>query len=251
MVGTRERRVWSLQSRISLMALSERTLKRVNFITNAPDFSPVVVSLHVSDGQFLPRGQVLGWKMETLPVVTKSWYRSLSLKKQELTRTRKGRGCQFWPEKGDVCCCVKVERGLTGVVGVWLQTVDHMVVCFQEHEVLCCVSVPDEDVATVRTAHYEVVAPKTRLLNLEIQKTHFMFHDLTPEGKSDIIDSLYLFSPPEGSIGHLARWCYLLSSNYLGTLQWLKISYFWTNSFRITQNIFMPFTITQRRTLSM
>lgn len=43
---------------------------------------------------------------------------------------------------------------------------------------LCSVSVPDEDVATVRTAHYKVVAPKTRLLNLEIQKTHFMFHYL-------------------------------------------------------------------------
>lgn len=79
-------------------------------------------------------------------------------------------------QKKGICCCVKVDRGLTGVVGVWLQTVDHMVVCFQEHEVLCSVSVPDEDVATVRTAHYEVVAPKTRLLNLEIQKTHFMFH---------------------------------------------------------------------------
>lgn len=71
---------------------------------------------------------------------------------------------------------MKVDPGLTGVVGVWLQTVDHVVVCFEEHEVLRSVSVPDEDVATVRTAHYEVVAPKARLLNLEIQKAKSMFH---------------------------------------------------------------------------
>lgn len=70
-------------------------------------------------------------------------------------------------------------RGLTGVVGVRLQTVDHMVVCFQQHEVLGSVSVPDEDVATVRAAHHKVVAPKTRLFNLERQNTTSSFLDLT------------------------------------------------------------------------
>ena len=38
---------------------------------------------------------------------------------------------------------------LTGVVGVRLQAVDHVVVCFQQHEVLCGVPVPDEDVTAV------------------------------------------------------------------------------------------------------
>lgn len=76
-------------------------------------------------------------------------------------------------------------RGLTGVVGVWLQTVDHMVVCFQQHEVLRSVSVPDEDVAAVGAAHYEVVAPKTRLLNLERWTTKSRFHYLTAEAKRE------------------------------------------------------------------
>lgn len=40
-------------------------------------------------------------------------------------------------------------RGLTGIVGVWLQAVDHVVVGLQQHEVLGRVSVPDEDVAAV------------------------------------------------------------------------------------------------------
>ncbi len=39
--------------------------------------------------------------------------------------------------------------GLTRVVGVRLQAVDHVVVGFEQHEVLCGVSVPDEDVAAV------------------------------------------------------------------------------------------------------
>lgn len=59
--------------------------------------------------------------------------------------------------------------GLTGVVGVRLQAVNHVVVGFEQHEVLCGVSVPDEDVATVRTTHHKVVAPKTGLLYLDIQ----------------------------------------------------------------------------------
>lgn len=38
---------------------------------------------------------------------------------------------------------------LTGVEGVRLQAVDHVVVGFEQHEVLRGVSVPDEDVAAV------------------------------------------------------------------------------------------------------
>lgn len=59
--------------------------------------------------------------------------------------------------------------GLTGVEGVRLQAVDHVVVGLEQHEVLGGVSVPDEDVAAVRTAHHKVVAPKTRLLYLDIK----------------------------------------------------------------------------------
>lgn len=81
--------------------------------------------------------------------------------------------------------------GLTGVVGVRLQTVDHMVVCFQQHEVLGSVSVPDEDVAAVRAAHDKVVAPETRLLNLERQNTKSRFHCLTAEVKSELNVTIY------------------------------------------------------------
>lgn len=59
-------------------------------------------------------------------------------------------------------------RCLTGVIGVWLQAVHHVVVGFEQHEVLRCVSVPDEDVAAVRAAHHKVVAPKTGFLNLDV-----------------------------------------------------------------------------------
>lgn len=62
--------------------------------------------------------------------------------------------------------------GLTGVVRVRLQAVDHVVVGFEQHEVLCCVSVPDEDVSAVGAAHHKVVAPETRLLYLK-PKNHF------------------------------------------------------------------------------
>lgn len=62
----------------------------------------------------------------------------------------------------------KRGRGLTGVVGVRLQAVDHVVVGLQQHEVLGRVSVPDEDVAAVRAAHHKVVAPETGFFNLEV-----------------------------------------------------------------------------------
>lgn len=58
---------------------------------------------------------------------------------------------------------------LTGVKRVRLQAVDHMVVGLQQHQVLSCVSVPDEDVATIRAAHHKVIPPETRLLNLQTQ----------------------------------------------------------------------------------
>lgn len=66
-----------------------------------------------------------------------------------------------------------------------------MVVCFQQHEVLGSVSVPDEDVAAVRAAHYKVVAPETRLLNLERQNTKSRFHRLTAEVKSEFNVTIY------------------------------------------------------------
>lgn len=110
-------------------------------------------------------------------------------------------------------------QGLTGVVGVWLQTVDHMVVCFQQHEVLRSVSVPDEDVATVRAAHYKVVAPKTRLLNLERQNTKSRFHNLTAEAKSEF--NVTIFIPACAACLNIAlasqQECitFLSSSNYI------------------------------------
>lgn len=58
---------------------------------------------------------------------------------------------------------------LTGVEGVWLQAVDHVVVGFEQHEVLRGVSVPDEDVAAVWAAHHKIVAPETRLLYLKMR----------------------------------------------------------------------------------
>lgn len=42
-----------------------------------------------------------------------------------------------------------VLTGLTGVIGVRLQAVDHMVVGLEQHDVFRCVSVPDENVSTV------------------------------------------------------------------------------------------------------
>ena len=60
--------------------------------------------------------------------------------------------------------------GLTGVKGVRLQAVDHVVVGFEQHQVLGGVSVPDEDVAAVGAAHHKVVAPETRLLYLRVKK---------------------------------------------------------------------------------
>lgn len=183
------------------------------------------------DTLFLPRGQELCWKMETLPAVTKSWYRSLSLKKQELKRTTTQTGRQpasFLTKKIRSVVPCEGGQGLTGVVGVWLQTVDHMVVCFQQHEVLRSVSVPDEDVATVRAAHYKVVAPKTRLLNLERQNTKFRFHNLTAEAKSEF--NVTIFIPACAACLNIAlasqQECitFLSSSNYiyiyLGILQW-------------------------------
>lgn len=62
------------------------------------------------------------------------------------------------------------EGPLTGVVGVRLQAVDHVVVGLQQHEVLGRVSVPDEDVAAVRAAHHKVVAPEAGLLYLEAKE---------------------------------------------------------------------------------
>lgn len=51
---------------------------------------------------------------------------------------------------------------------MWLQAVYHVVVGFEQHEVLRRVSVPDEDVAAVGATHHKVVAPKTGFLNLDV-----------------------------------------------------------------------------------
>lgn len=51
---------------------------------------------------------------------------------------------------------------------MWLQAVHHVVVGFEQHEVLRRVSVPDEDVTAVGAAHHKVVAPKTGFLNLDM-----------------------------------------------------------------------------------
>lgn len=86
---------------------------------------------------------------------------------------------------------------------MWLQTVDHVVVCFQQHEVLGSVSVPDEDVAAVGAAHHKVVAPETRLLNLERRNTTSRFRRLTAEVKSEFSVTIYLHfcGPSEHSFG--------------------------------------------------
>lgn len=55
---------------------------------------------------------------------------------------------------------------LTGVIRVRLKAVDHMVISLQQHQVLSCVSVPDEDVATIRATHHKIIPPETGLLNL-------------------------------------------------------------------------------------
>lgn len=61
---------------------------------------------------------------------------------------------------------------LTGVIRVRLQAVDHMVVGLQQHQVLSRVSVPDEDMATIRATHHKVIPPETRLFNLHAQSGH-------------------------------------------------------------------------------
>lgn len=44
-----------------------------------------------------------------------------------------------------------------------------MVVGLQQHQVLPCVSIPDEDMAAVRAAHHKIISPETRLLDLHAQ----------------------------------------------------------------------------------
>ena len=41
-----------------------------------------------------------------------------------------------------------------------LQAVDHMIIGFQKHQMLSSVPVPDEDMATIGTAHYKVSTPE-------------------------------------------------------------------------------------------
>ena len=49
---------------------------------------------------------------------------------------------------------------LTWVERMRLQAVHHVVVSFQQHQVLSSVPVPDEDVATVGTTHHKVSTPE-------------------------------------------------------------------------------------------
>lgn len=139
-----------------------------------------------SDGQcsyLVGKSSIEGWRRfqgwPDLDIVVYPW-RS---KNWNRPNTNRASTCILSEQTTQAVVLCEGGRGLTGVVGVWLQTVDHVVVCFQQHEVLGSVSVPDEDVATVGAAHYEVVAPKTRLLNLERQNTKAGFHCLTAEAK--------------------------------------------------------------------
>lgn len=59
---------------------------------------------------------------------------------------------------------------LTWVVRVRLQTVNYMIISLQKHQVLSCMSVPDENMATVGATHYKVISPETRLLYLYSQR---------------------------------------------------------------------------------
>ena len=72
-----------------------------------------------------------------------------------------------------------------------LQTVDDVVVGLQQHEVLSRVAVPHEDVAAVRAAHHKVVAPETRLFDLEDEK-----QDKQPQRR-------YM---SDGSVQHSGTW---------------------------------------------
>lgn len=80
-------------------------------------------------GLTLPPQRGLCWKTAMLPVATKSWYHNLSLKKPELKQSRKWEQCQqvkkHRPGSGGT------SAGLTGVVRVRLQAVDHVVVGFK------------------------------------------------------------------------------------------------------------------------
>lgn len=75
----------------------------------------------------------------------------------------------------------EVGLGLTRVIWVRLQAVNHVVVGFEQHEVLCSVSVPDEDVAAIRTAHHKVIAPKAGLLYLDIKEIKATLNYCTAE----------------------------------------------------------------------
>lgn len=80
-------------------------------------------------GLTLPPLRGLCWKTVILPVATKSWCHNLSLKKPELKQSRKWEQRQqvrkHHPGSGGT------SAGLTGVVRVRLQAVDHVVVGFK------------------------------------------------------------------------------------------------------------------------
>jgi len=46
-----------------------------------------------------------------------------------------------------------------------LQTIDHVLICFQQHTQLCGVSFPHEYVTAIATRHDEIVAPEIRFLD--------------------------------------------------------------------------------------
>lgn len=50
---------------------------------------------------------------------------------------------------------------------MWLQTIDNMVVTFDQHHQLARLDRPEEDVATITAAHHIVIAPKGGLLDLQ------------------------------------------------------------------------------------
>ena len=64
-------------------------------------------------------------------------------------------------------CQLEKPKQLTGFIRVWLQTVDHVVVSLQQHQMFACVAVQDEDVSTVRATQHKVFPPETRLFGLQ------------------------------------------------------------------------------------
>ena len=79
-------------------------------------------------------------------------------------------------EKSDYLINKKIEAH-TWEVGVRLNTIDHMFIGLQEFDQMSRVTIPDEDMSTIRATHHIFVTPKVSFFDLEfIVIHHYSFY---------------------------------------------------------------------------